>query len=370
MKLFTYLKENAVLCIALVLAALSCVFMQPGLALFGYIDYRVLVLLLSLMLIVAGFNSLGVFQMLGEILCTKVHRIRTLKLVLVLLCFFLSMLVTNDVALITFVPFTLLVFSLIHCEDELIHTVVLETIAANLGSMLTPIGNPQNLLLYSLSGMSIGQFILHMLPLTLLSLVGLVFCIITTKNKSVAVGGLSCTDRTDFLKNKKFWIYCILFCICLGNIFHLYSYLVVGIIVGIVVLLIQPSLYKNADYGLLLTFIGFFIFVGNIRQIEWLQQWISGAVTGRELLSGVAISQVISNVPAAMLLSGFTSDYRSLLYGVNIGGLGTLIASMASLISYQAYTRKYPACKGKYLAQFTLYNLGFLAVLFAFTVIL
>ncbi len=368
-KILGFLKKDTVLSIAMLLAAASACFVKPDKEYLGYIDYRVLVLLFALMLVVGGFKSLGVFRLLGEKLCGKVKSIRSLTLVLACLCFFSSMLITNDVALITFVPFTISVFIMVSCEDRLIPVIVIETIAANLGSMLTPIGNPQNLLLFSAGDMTVGEFILHMLPITVLSFALILVCIWILKNQSIHMELNEKDVQESVMQKKEFWIYLFLFLVCMGNVFHLYSHWVVGIVVVLVVLAVDRKLFAEADYSLLLTFTGFFIFIGNMKQIDVINQWISDMITGNELLIGAAASQVISNVPAAMLLSGFTTDFKQLLYGVNIGGLGTLIASMASLISYRFFGKAYPQQKSEYFKQFTIYNVILLIVMLAFVMV-
>ena len=198
-EVIAFIKKEAVLCAALLLAMISSFFIKPSVNYITYLDYRVLVLLFCLMLVVAGFKNLGIFQLLGEKLCSLVHTTRGLTFVLVNLCFFASMLITNDVSLITFIPFTLSVYAMAGCEKVLIPVVVLETIAANLGSMLTPVGNPQNLLLYSVSGMSMGDFILHMLPLTCVSYVAIVVCIFFIPDQHIILHGNQSQDTKKFL---------------------------------------------------------------------------------------------------------------------------------------------------------------------------
>ena len=362
-KIVNFIKKDIVLLIAIILALISSFIVKPSKEYFSYIDYRVLVLLFALMLVVGGFKSLGVFRLMGERLCCKVNSLRSLVMVLVCLCFFGSMLITNDVALITFVPFTISVFAMIACEERLIPVVVIETIAANLGSMLTPIGNPQNLLLFSAGNMTVGEFMLHMLPITLLSFLLSIGCIFLLKDQEITVEIRTEVEENDVIKKKPFWIYVFLFLVCMGNVFHLYSHWIVGAVVVLVVLAVNRKLFVEADYALLFTFAGFFVFIGNMKQIDVINLWIMNIITGNELVMGVFSSQIISNVPAAMLLSGFTTDLEQLLYGVNIGGLGTLIASMASLISYRFYGKADPEQKKEYFKQFTIYNFILLVII-------
>lgn len=363
-KIIQFIKKEVVLVVATVLAIVSAFVIPPSMAYMEYIDWHVLELLLCLMAVMAGLQKCGLFDWLGEVLLKRTSRVWQLCLVLVMLCFFLSMLITNDVALITFVPFAIVTLEKCKKERLLIPVVVLQTVAANLGSMLTPIGNPQNLYLYNLSGMGLGEFLLCMLPNTALSLVLILLSFVFIKGKQEEVKQNQ-KDSTEVDK-KQTAIYLVLFVLSLLVVAKV---LAVEIVLGIVlttVFFLDKSVLKNVDYCLLLTFISFFIFTGNLGNIDVIRDTLQALVNGRELLIGVVASQAISNVPAALLLSGFTSDYRALLAGVNVGGLGTLIASMASLISYKIFANKYNNQKGKHFQWFTIVNVVFLIILFAF----
>ena len=362
-----FCKKEAVFTVAVLLAVFSCFFVPLSREYLSYPDYRVLALLFCLMLIVAGIRELGVFRLMGEKLTARVGDSRGLELVLVLLCFFSGMLITNDVALITFVPFGLELLASTGMEKRSIRVVVLQTIAANLGSMLTPVGNPQNLYLYSLMGLSLGEFVLIMLPLTAASLVLLLGIILTGKKEPAKVDKKSGGTLQD---KKRLALLLVLFIICLGSVVRIVPWQASLVIVCIAALLTCRELFAKVDYCLLGTFMGFFIFVGNMQNIPAVRELIESLLSGRELLISVAASQIISNVPAAMLLSGFTGQYKELLYGVNIGGLGTLIASLASLISYKYYCVRPDADKGGYLKQFTLWSILFLALLLTLAAIL
>ncbi len=352
-----------ILIISICLAVVSAFFVHPSWAYLDYIDWRSLVLLWSLMLVVAGYKQLGLFQMLGQRLMTGVHTLRQITLLLLGLCFFTSMLVTNDVALITFVPFSVVMLKMAEKEEHLLVLVVLETIAANLGSMLTPIGNPQNLLLYSVSGMGALEFMAGMLPLSLVALALLFVLGFCLKNHPLTADVVSEHQSESLWKNWRLWVYTALFLVCLGNVFYLYPYWVMGLVVALTLLLVAPYLICRADYSLLLTFVALFIFIGNMRRIPAVSSFLSAKILGNELWMGALLSQVISNVPAAMMLSGFTTNFKALLYGVNIGGLGTMIASMASLISYRFYTEAYPKQRGAYFKTFTIYNVLCLVIM-------
>ena len=363
-KVVEFVKKEVVLVVATILAIVSAFIVPPSMAYMAYIDWHVLELLFCLMTVMAGLQKCGLFDWLGEALLKRTKKVWQLCLVLVMLCFFLSMLITNDVALITFVPFAILALEKSGQERLLIPAVVLQTVAANLGSMLTPIGNPQNLYLYNLSQMGLGEFILCMLPNTLISFVLLVIGLFFIKGKNDVVT-LSDTQAMK-VEKRQTGIYMILFVLSLLVVAKMIAIEWVLAIVLVTVVVVDKEVLKSVDYCLLFTFISFFIFTGNLGNIPAIREALQQLVNGREVLVGVIASQGISNVPAALLLSGFTSDYKALLAGVNIGGLGTLIASMASLISYKILANHYNEKKGSYFKWFTLVNVLFLVILLIF----
>lgn len=363
--LLTFIKKEAVLCAAGLLAVISAFIVPPSVAYLKYIDYRVLALLFGLMLVVAGFQSIGFFRYLGDRLLAKASCTRHLCLLLVFLCFFSSMLITNDVALLTFVPFAVMLFAMAGEAKLLIPVVVLQTIAANLGSMLTPIGNPQNLYLYSTYAFSPADFVLHMLPLSALSAGLLLLCSILLPNRPLAApADQNSSPAVKIPAAGKLISYTLLFLVCLLCVFRLISWPVMLGILVCAVFFLDKKLFRSVDYFLLLTFVCFFLFIGDMQRIPAISDLLRSLITGRELLLGALFSQCISNVPAAILLSGFTDQALPLLYGVNVGGLGTLIASLASVISYRLYSGSRNARKGAYLKVFTLYNVLFLVVLY------
>lgn len=361
-KIKEFVKKETVFTIAALLALISMFWVAPSAKYIDYIDFRVLSILFCLMLLVAGLRKQWIFRRLAEKLTTLVSGSKGLEMILVLLCFFSSMIITNDVALITFVPFALALMNGAGLKHRIIRVITLETIAANLGSMLTPIGNPQNLYLYNLSGMSFSEFIILMLPLASVSLLLLIIAVLFGKNEKINVS----FEKADMpISIPKLTVIAILFIICMGTVTRLIAWQISLICVLIVSLILFRNLFKEIDYYLLGTFTGFFIFIGNMQNIPTVSNLISNLITNRELLVSTVLSQIISNVPASMLLSGFTTNYKPLLFGVNIGGLGTLIASLASLISYKFYAVTKDSQKGKYLLTFTLWNLLFLVILFA-----
>lgn len=380
--ILTFIKKQTVLVVAWILALISAFFVTPNKEYFSYIDWRSLGILWSLMVIMLGFQINGIFQIIGNWLLSKVHKLWQLILILVLLCFFLSMFITNDVALITFVPFAILILNSLpnKCKNDklLIFVIVLQTIAANLGSMLTPIGNPQNLYLFGLGGFSLASFIKLMLPYSALSLFLLVICVAVLGRKfsfgsesfsqSFGDNGILTTQNENFSQNKnifalKLCIFCALFVISILTVLHIISFYVLVPIVLIFMLIFERKSVLKADYFLLLTFIGFFIFTGNIAKIDFINEKLQNFVGGREILFGITSSQVISNVPAALLLSSFATNLSDLVIGVNLGGLGTLIASMASLISYKFYAETKDSKSGKYMFVFSAMNVLFLMIL-------
>lgn len=359
-KIITFIKSEIVLTVSAVLAVASMFVVPPSLDYIDYIDFRTLGLLFCLMVIMAGLRSLGVFSLIGHNLLKKAGSTRKLTLLMVLLCFFSSMLITNDVALITFVPFAIEVYGISGKKDKLALTVVLQTIAANLGSMLTPLGNPQNLYLYSLTGMGIDEFILTMLPYTALSLLLLVACVFIGKDEKIDFA----VEESSIVLNKKLTsFYIILFVLCLLTVVRLVPWYITLAVLVAALLIFDRRTLLMADFNLLLMFVCFFIFVGNMGKLDIIRDFLTAVITGNECVVSVLASQVISNVPAALLLSGFTHNLKSILIGVNIGGLGTLIASMASLISYKFFAASFNKEKGKYMLLFTAYNLAFLAAL-------
>lgn len=365
-----FLKNETVLCISLLLAVLSAFVIKPDILYLTYPDYRTIALLFCLMIIVAGFQSLGIFSMLGHFLITRAGSVRGLSVVMVLLCFFSSMVITNDVTLITFVPFTILVLRMSGRAERILKLIVLETIAANLGSMATPIGNPQNLYLYSISDLTAGEFMQAVIPYAGLSLVLLVVVVFVGKDEPLL--DVSVKDEQEKRAGRKAGRVLghavpllILLILCLLVVFRILPYQPVLICVILVILVINRKLYLSVDYFLLLTFLCFFVFIGNMKRIPQVSELLVSVVQGRELLTGILTSQIISNVPAAILLSGFSSDFSALLTGVNLGGLGTLIASLASLISFKFFVKEYPDQKGTFMKVFTIWNLLFLLVLIA-----
>lgn len=366
-RLLAWMKQEVVLTAAVGLAVISAFFVPPDAVWLEYIDWNTICLLFSLMCVVAGVQKLGVFRAVSLWLLTRAGGRKQLEGILVALPFFFSMLITNDVALITFVPFALVVLRMAEAEEETVKVLVLQTLAANLGSMLTPIGNPQNLYLFLQSGMGLGEFMAVTAPYTLLSGVCLLLAI--SLGRSNPPCRMQAQEKTEIPK-VRLLVYLLLFVLCLLTVARLLPSWLPAAAAVLVVWVLDRRIFRSVDYSLLATFAGFFIFIGNMERLPAFRSLISALLEGRERLTSVLLSQVISNVPAAMLLSGFTREWRELLIGVNLGGLGTLIASMASLITYKQVAAACPEKKGSYFACFTAANVVMLAILYAASLLL
>ena len=362
-----FIKKEAVFCISAVCAIATMFAVPPDKEYLSYIDFRVLCLLMCLMAVVAGFKSVGAFRVLTYQLLSKIKSGRLLSVTLVLLPFFLSMLVTNDVALIVFVPFTLGLLSGLHCESSVVPLIVLQTVAANLGSMATPVGNPQNLYLYSAYNLSAGDFFSCVLPLTAIS-----FVVLTAASLPVLPESLpeqKC-DKETLGNPKSLIVYSVLFLVCLLTVFRVIPYVVTTVIVVLAFLFVDRKCLKEIDFMLLLTFVCFFVVSENLGRVEVIREFLQTLLQKNTLLTSVGASQIISNVPSAILLSSFTDNWKDLLAGVNIGGLGTPIASLASLITLKIYMQSENSKVLKFLGVFILVNVVGLGLLLAFQFII
>ena len=355
-KFLEFIKKEIVLIISLSLALLSCIFSFPKLS---YIDFKVLILLFNLMIVVSAFKELKVLDSIATKILKQCTTYISISFALVFLTFISSMIITNDVALITFVPLTIIIGK--KANFSTLKIVILQTIAANLGSSFTPLGNPQNLFIYSFYNLGIVDFLRVTFPIFIISIILLVIFILKGKNKVLNIE----LKKIDVKDKKQVIIFSTLFFIILLSVFHLINYKITFLITLITVLLFNKNLFLKVDYSLLITFVGFFIFIGNISTLDNVRNFMehilrSGKTT---FISSIIVSQVISNVPATMLLSSFTSSINELLLGVNIGGLGTLIASLASVISFKLYTKEYPKESNTYFRFFTFYNILGLAII-------
>ena len=344
-----FIKKECVLVISLVLAITSCFIATPKLS---YIDFKVLILLFNLMIVVAAFNELKVLDSIAIKLLTKCKSYTSISFALVFITFISSMIVTNDVALLTFIPLTIVISG--KANLNMLKIVVFQTLAANLGSSFTPMGNPQNLFMYSFYNLSPIDFFKITAPILILSVVFLAILILKDKkiNLNINLEEVKMGNKIHII------IFSVLFFVILLSVFHLVDYKLTFLLTILVVMILNKNLFKKVDFSLLLTFIGFFVFVGNISTLDSVKSFMESMLgSGRStFISSILASQVISNVPATMLLSGFTSHFKELLLGVNIGGMGTLIASLASVISYKIYTSEFNGINNKYMKKFTFYN--------------
>lgn len=331
-KLIDFIKDEIVFSISVILAIISCFFVRPNPNYLNYINWDTIILLFVIMLIVEILKNLSIFEIVVRKLLTKVGNARGLVFVLVFTCFFSSIFITNDVSLIIFVPFAILALKKVDRIDLIIFTVSLQTIAANIGCMVLPIGAPHNIVMYTVSKIPFESFFLLLLPYVIVSVVFLVVLSLFVSPDKIELPQMReiKVNRQDFFK----------------------------------------KVFVGVDYYLLLTFIALFVLIGNLVNIPFFTQIFEKWIIGNEVIWGIIASQVISNVPAAMLLSGFSTNYEAIIVGINIGGLGTLIASMANLISYKILVREYKEFKIRYLAIFTALNVILLIILIIVYIVL
>lgn len=366
-KIRAFLSKEAVLVVAALAAVTSCALVPFDEGYASYVDWRTLALLFCLMAVVTGLRFMGVMRLLGSWAVSRASSVRALAFALVALTFVSSMAVTNDVALITFVPLALVVLAEAGESRFTASVVVLMTVSANLGSMLLPVGNPQNLFLYRVSGMDFFQFALIMAPVVALSAVMLVAAVLIVFRGNAE--GLSYRASCKALpkptgrQGLMFVSYLLLFVLSVMAVVGFIDAFAVAILVAFVLLFLDRRSLAKVDYGLLLTFVALFVFVGNMARVPAVHEALSALVGIAPFCAAVGSSQAISNVPAAVLLSGFTNDWTALMVGTNLGGLGTPIASMASLISLKIATASGLVGKRHYLAVFTVWNVAFLAAL-------
>ena len=357
-----FVRGQVVLTISAVLALASMLLVPPSAGYLDYIDVRMLCILFCFMAVVAGMRECHLFGAVAAGILAGRRSLRLLCLILVLLPFFCSMFITNDVALITFVPFTILVLGMAGERGSILPVVVLQTVAANLGSMLLPFGNPQNLFIYSHYGLSTVEMAALLTPYVIVG--GAVMCLMCAgfprREVHVDISGDRDVRSRGFLA-----LMFVLFALCILTVLHAVPWQAVLVVTVAVIGLTHRRVLAKVDYGLLLTFVCLFVFTGNIAHLDAVSSVLVGLMSWEPMFASLGISQVISNVPAATLLSGFTSDWQGLLVGVDVGGFGTPIASMASMISLGFYSRIEGADTKRYLAWFTAANVVMVLVLAA-----
>nr|WP_206773462.1 anion transporter [Bacillus cereus group sp. N14] len=353
---FVFFKKDIVFTISLILAVVSCFIYSPKIE---YINFEVLISLFNLMVAIKAFEELKILDKLAVAILNKCHNSRSISIILILLCFVCSMFVTNDVALLTFVPITLVISK--KTQMNMMDTIILQTIAANIGSSLMPMGNPQNLHLYSYYGIKLIPFLSSIL---LLAVLGISLLFIFTQKLQKTDLKLELPVIT--VKNrKKATVWILILVTIIASIFGFINYYIALIVTLMAIFILDRKLLFKIDYFLLITFVCFFIFIGNISHSNAFETFARANLRGNTsvFFSSIFLSQLISNFPTSILLSNFTSDWKPLLLGVNIGGLGTIIASLASVISYKLFIQANSKESKKYLIKFSVYNFSFLIIL-------
>lgn len=354
-----FFKSSVVLLVALAAAGITCIFVPVDREYLGYFDLQTLACLFCTLAVVAAFKNIRFFEWLADVIVRRFKNMRNIVLALVFVTYFGSMIMANDMALITFLPLGYFVLESCGNRKLTAFTFIMQNIAANLGGMLTPFGNPQNLYLYSFYSIGAGEFFRIMaLPFAVAFVLILGVCLF------VKPQGAQVLSRPH--KAPSVWrsvAYAALFALSVLIVFDVFPYYWGLLAVAVCLLVLDFRAVLRVDYGLLLTFCAFFVFSGNMARIPAVRDFLGGLIALDPLAFGVLSCQVISNVPSAVLLSRFTSDYASLLVAVNIGGLGTPVASLASLITLNTYRRVRPGETKKYILKFLLVNFSFLAVL-------
>lgn len=365
-KILSFVKTNAVVCIALLAAIITSFFIPVDKEYLEYFDYKTLTCLFCVLAVVCALKNINFFYMLARKVVQFFKTARMSVLALVYITFIGSMLIANDMALLTFLPLGYFVLTTADKSKYMAFTFIMQNIAANLGGMLTPFGNPQNLYLYTKFEIPNLEFIRIMtLPFILSVAIITICCIVFVKAEP-----LSLSDEKINLDPKRTVLYLALFALSIVIVFRTIPYWIGLIVIPVVLMIFDRKALKMVDYGLLLTFVFFFIFAGNMARIDVVRELFSGLLEESALLFSVISCQFISNVPSAILLSQFTDNFADLLVGVNIGGVGTLISSLASLITFREYVKHNPKKTGYYIGLFSLFNFGFLILLTGFMLLI
>ena len=363
--LLQFIKKNFVMIVAMLAAMVTMLIVPPDAQYLGYFDLKTLTCLFCVLAVVCALKNINFFYTLARKIIQIFKNIRIAVLALVYITFIGSMLIANDMALLTFLPLGFFVLSTTDKRKYMAFTYIMQNIAANLGGMLTPFGNPQNLYLYSYFEIPALEFMQIMAPPFVLSVILItVCCIIFVRPEPLGIA-----DEPVLLPRGRTVLYLLLFALSILIVFRGIPYWIGLIVIPAVLLIADRKALKMVDYPLLLTFVFFFVFSGNMARIEAVRQLFSMLLEKSTLLFSVASCQVISNVPSAILLSQFTANYRQLLLGVNIGGVGTLISSLASLITFREYTKRNPKKGGYYVLMFTGFNMAFLVILTGFVLL-
>jgi len=359
-KAFVFVKTHVVLAIAVVLAVASAFIVPPDSQYLKYVDLKTITNLFVMMLVIAGLKNMRVFRFLAAKIIVKLKSSKKIVFALVFITFIFSIFLANDMALLTFLPLTLAVFKIAGKSKYCAFTIIMQNVGANLGGMIMPFGNPQSLYLYGHYNISTAEFVKIMwLPFLASTLAIAVLCLVVVKDEPMQIYA----QENANIKPLNLVVYSLLFLLAILAVMRIVDYKIVAVLALVCMLLLDRKALLYVDYPLLLTFICFFIFASNMARIQVVSDFVEGLVGKNVLLTGVISCQCFSNVPSAIFLSHFTGDYKSLLLAVNIGGAGTPIASLASLISLGHYSKSYPEHKKNYLVLFLAINFSFLAVL-------
>jgi len=365
-RIINFIKSEVVLSVAIILAIITCFFVPIDKEYLGYFDYNTLICLFCMLAVVAGLKSTNIFELISRKMIGLFHTRRAVIYSLVFGTFFFDMIVANDMSLITFLPLTYIVLHSTKNDKYLAFTFIMQTIAANMGGMITPYGNPQNLYLYSYYNIPTTEFFGILLIQAITVAVLLYICCAFIRNEPLKLK----RNSKIVISKKLLYVYIALFAVVILTIFRVISYLLTLAIVLLTILVVDRKRLKQVDYALIATFCVFFIFSGNIARIPAIKNFISDIVVKNTLLAGIVSCQFISNVPTAIFLSKFTMNYRDLLISVNIGSLGILISSLASLITLKEFLKHQPKKFGKYICIFTVFNTIFLIILLIITNVL
>lgn len=357
--LIGFCKKNVVLMIAIAAALITSFIVPPDAEYLGYFDFKTLTCLFCVLAVVCAFKNINFFYILARGIVKRFGNIRLCVIAVVYITFIGSMFIANDMALITFLPLGYFVLSGTGNERWTSLTFILQNIAANLGGMLTPFGNPQNLYLYTKFEIPAGEFMSIMALPFVISIVIITACCFIIKPTRIEFP----SDEVAPLPKGKTIIFTLLFILATAIVFRGIPYWIGLIVIPIVLLIVDRRALALVDYPLLFTFVAFFVFSGNMARIEIVRSFVSSLLDKNTLIFSILSCQFISNVPSAILLSQFTENYRALLIGVNIGGVGTLIASLASLITFREYTKNYPTRTKQYIGLFLIINFAFLLTL-------
>ncbi len=356
------IKDNFVLIVAILAAIITSIIVPPDKEYLGYFDFKTLACLFCVLAVVCALRNIRFFYTLAKAIVRKFRNTRIAILVLVYITFIGSMLIANDMALLTFLPLGYFILHTTGKEKHLAFAYIMQNIAANLGGMLTPFGNPQNLYLYSKFNIPDGEFVSIMLPPFIVAVLLITACcLIFVKSEPLEI-----QEKAASLPVWRVITYLGLFAVSILMVFRFMPYWIGLIIIPLALLFLDRQALLQVDYGLLFTFVFFFIFAGNMGRIEAVRSFFSYLLSINTLIFSAMSCQFISNVPSAILLSQFTDNYRELLLGVNIGGAGTLIASLASLITFKEYSKQDPKHTVSYILKFTAFNFAFLIILTLF----